>query len=77
MARRNDDNGNNPIDLVIALDSFEIGEHRSIRGHIHRTGDPIVQARPEAFITFFSTTAERERAHMALLEKERRRAGLP
>ena len=74
MAKR-DTNGDDPI--VIALDSFSIGETVIIQGNSYRTSHPVVRERPEAFIDWYSTTDERARAHRELMATERERVGLP
>ena len=73
MARRRD----NDDEIVVALDSWTTGEHTIIQNNTYRESHPAVRERPEAFISWYSTTDERTQAHLRLMRAERVRVGLP
>jgi hypothetical protein len=57
MARRNDGGADDPI--VVAIDSFHLGDSTIIEGNPYRSSHPAVRECPERFIDWYSTTGER------------------
>ena len=70
MARRR--NGADPITdpIVIACETFMLGEHLVTEGETYRASHPAVRERPEAFVDWLNSTTGERRERNAELTRQ-------